>query len=425
MALEGTLKDFALADILQLVGIQRKTGLLTLENDDDSVTVSFAEGRVVGADTRRRNIEDLLGSVLVRTGRITQAHLDECMRLQKSTLQRLGYLLIKNGYVSEEDLHDALRVQVTQIVFRLFRWRSGRYHFVPAEHVEYDREHFSPVEVDTILMEGARMVDEWPIIERQIRSGEMVLRKTAAGASVEAPVQSIVDADIDLGLQGAGETTGSSTEVQLTTDAREVLRMVDGRATVREIAERCPLGEFDTHRALCDLLNRGLIEETRMGMVIEPLRPVASGGRAGARAALLLPAILAALSLLTLRFNPATPWGVEMSGSATERLRAFASRARLERVEQAIRAFYLDSGAMPERLDALVQAGYLEPRDLLDSWGRPYRYRLAREGYRIDGGDERAADRNDLTVQHRFSNAERMVLEGAAGAASRAARSRS
>jgi hypothetical protein len=425
MALEGTLKDFGLADMVQLIGIQRKTGLLTVDDDDDAVTVSFVEGRVVGADTRRRNIEDLLGSVLVRTGRIDQAQLDECLKLQKSTLQRLGYLLIKNGFVSEQELHDALRVQVTQIVYRLFRWRSGRYRFAPAEHVEYDREHFDPIDADTILMEGARMVDEWPIIERRIRSGEMVLRKTAAGASAEAPVPSLVDADIAPELAGEKATGVVPQAVEIAADAREVLRMVDGRATVQEIAERCPLGEFDAYRLLCDLLNRNLIEETRLGLVIEPLRSGSSRMSPGSRAVPVLLALLAAASLLTLRFNPATPWRMELKGATTERLRTFASRARLERVEQAIRAFYLDFGAVPERLDALVRTGYLQPRDLLDPWGHPYRYRLAPEGYRLEGGDEVGAGSDDLTVQHRFSSSERMVLEGAPGAATRGARSRS
>ena len=73
MALVGTLKDFGLADILQLIGLQRKSGLLTLEHGPDRVTVKFLEGAVVGADTSTRNLEELLGSVLVRTGRITES----------------------------------------------------------------------------------------------------------------------------------------------------------------------------------------------------------------------------------------------------------------------------------------------------------------------------------------------------------------
>ena len=38
MALEGTIKDFGLPDIFQLIGLQRKTGHLTLSNDKESVT---------------------------------------------------------------------------------------------------------------------------------------------------------------------------------------------------------------------------------------------------------------------------------------------------------------------------------------------------------------------------------------------------
>ena len=50
MALKGTLKDFSLADIFQLIGIQKKTGVLTLKSDKEVVTVSFVEGNVVSAD---------------------------------------------------------------------------------------------------------------------------------------------------------------------------------------------------------------------------------------------------------------------------------------------------------------------------------------------------------------------------------------
>ena len=44
MALAGTLKDFSLADIFQLIALQKKTGYLTLRNPADVVTVTFMEG---------------------------------------------------------------------------------------------------------------------------------------------------------------------------------------------------------------------------------------------------------------------------------------------------------------------------------------------------------------------------------------------
>ena len=46
MALEGTIKDFGLPDIFQLIGLQRKTGLLTLKHDTEDVTVTFEGGMV-------------------------------------------------------------------------------------------------------------------------------------------------------------------------------------------------------------------------------------------------------------------------------------------------------------------------------------------------------------------------------------------
>ena len=104
MALQGTIKDFGLADILQLIGIQRKTGLLTLENGEEGVTIKFLDGQIVGADTRSASVEDLLGAVLVRTGRITEAQLKEALRAQKKTLQRLGYVLVQNAMLSQDDL---------------------------------------------------------------------------------------------------------------------------------------------------------------------------------------------------------------------------------------------------------------------------------------------------------------------------------
>ena len=46
---------------------------------------------------KRRSVEELLGNVLVRTGRITAAQLQEALRIQRRTLQRLGFVLVKSG----------------------------------------------------------------------------------------------------------------------------------------------------------------------------------------------------------------------------------------------------------------------------------------------------------------------------------------
>ena len=65
MALEGTIKDFGLPDIFQLIGLQRKTGTLTLQSGKEEVTVTFENGMVVMADSSAKRLEDRLGHVLV------------------------------------------------------------------------------------------------------------------------------------------------------------------------------------------------------------------------------------------------------------------------------------------------------------------------------------------------------------------------
>src|SRR5512138_3136286 len=102
MALEGTLRDFSLADIFQLIGLQRKTGVLTLKGKDDSVTVTFLDGKVVGADSINRRLELRLGTVLLKSGLITQEQLNRALEIQKETLQRLGYVLVHYDIISQE-----------------------------------------------------------------------------------------------------------------------------------------------------------------------------------------------------------------------------------------------------------------------------------------------------------------------------------
>jgi hypothetical protein len=107
MALEGTLRDFSLADIFQLIGLQRKTGVLTLRSKDDTVTVTFLDGKVDGADSLSHRLENRLGHVLIRSNLLTQDQLNRALEIQKETLQRLGFILTHYGIISIDALKQA------------------------------------------------------------------------------------------------------------------------------------------------------------------------------------------------------------------------------------------------------------------------------------------------------------------------------
>jgi len=90
-------------------------------------------------------------------------------------------------------------------------------------------------------------------------------------------------------------------------------------------------------------------------------------------------------------------------------LRSYASRNRVGRLERAIETYYLDRGAMPERLEQLAEGGYVLPVNLADPWGRPYRYERDATGYTVSPEEAAGAD---LAIRHRFTRAQRLLLEG-------------
>ena len=49
-----------------------------------------------------------LGDLLVKSGDITQAQLDEALRLQEGTGERLGSVLQTHGFITEKQLIDTL-----------------------------------------------------------------------------------------------------------------------------------------------------------------------------------------------------------------------------------------------------------------------------------------------------------------------------
>ena len=170
MGLEGTLKVFSLADIFQMLGLQRKTGVLIVEGEDDTVTISFLGGQVVAAESTARRLENRLGNLLIRAGHVTQEQLDHVLTVQKETQQRMGFLLVHERLVEPQELREALRLQISRIVYGAFRWPDGRFRFSQEGVVDYDADHMAPVSIDAILMEAAQMVDEWPLFESKVGS---------------------------------------------------------------------------------------------------------------------------------------------------------------------------------------------------------------------------------------------------------------
>ena len=383
MALEGTIRDFGLPDIFQLIGLQRKTGILTLKNEKDQVTVAFENGMVVAADSSTKRLEDRLGNVLVKQGKLTKERLDDALSTQKATLQRLGHVLVSQHAITDKDLKEAITVQISQLVFKVFRWRDGEYHFAPTDTVDYDRENFAPMSADFILMEGIRMVDEWPIIEKKIPSMDIVFRTAVDPGTIEVAAS---------GSDGDAKPSAASAsnKIRLSRDEERVFRKVDGTRTVQGIVDSSGLSEFDTCRILFDLLNRNLISTVGRGAkVAESSRREAvvssTPGYVLAAAAVLL--ALAGIS--TRAQNPFAVAGVApYLRPSYDRILEGVRFNRLERLDRGVLAYHHSQGSTPSTLEEVASRGLVDRSYLKDPWARPYHYALTATGYLLSAVDD-------------------------------------
>jgi hypothetical protein len=382
MALEGTLKDFSLADIFQLIGLQRKTGVLTLRGKDDTVTVTFLDGKVVAADSLNKRLENRLGNVLVKIGTLTQDQLNKALEIQKETLQRLGFILIHYKIISQEALRSALQQQILNIIYRLFRWKDGEYHFSQETTIEYDQENVIPITAESILMEGARMIDEWPIIEKRIRNYDMVFRKKPIAQEIVVVSADDVD-EIDFDDEPAKKKkkTAESNAIKISEEENTVYLKVNGKSTVGDIVETSNMSEFDTCKYLYELLTRDLIEEVRREAVTAKTTVETAVDQTAdveiPPVPLPLLVVLAAIAIGFLAFmfrnplNTLVPVGRETS-SIGELKKAISLR-RIEAISDSIQGYYLATGRMPAQLSDIAPT-YIGRNLLRDPWGNEFRY---------------------------------------------------
>ena len=117
MALKGTLKDFGIADIFQLIAHQQKTGILDLAREEEQIQIVFEEGFVIMAEPKMKRKGEKLGELLLRSGLIADKDLEEALEIQKETLQKLGDILIERNVINKDGLRKVLRLQTEETLF--------------------------------------------------------------------------------------------------------------------------------------------------------------------------------------------------------------------------------------------------------------------------------------------------------------------
>jgi hypothetical protein len=326
MALEGSLTDFGLADILQLIYFQKKTGVLTLEGAMDRVRLLFIEGNITSAESKRRIEDNRLGKILVKRGLMTDADLRSILEEQRRTGSRFAHLVIKRDLVNKDIIKEILQGQITETVIQLFGWKQGTYEFA-SQGVPPDKELNFTVDTQHLLMEGLRIVDEWSLIKGKITLDTVFTRKTQSPPA-------------------------------LADEEAEIFRYVDGDNDVSTIIDLSGKDNFQVSKILLGLMEKEVVEAVSTAPVVHE-EPVEE--QKGARSmALLLPAVL--LMAVVLSFTSFLTTG-------DSPYKTMKAAEHIEQLRFRIESYRIEHSAYPARLPIIS--------DAKDPWGRPYLYRAA------------------------------------------------
>ncbi len=385
MALEGSLKDFGLQDIFQLIGLQRKTGILTIKSSQDTIYITFLDGKIVNADSEKAKIESKLGRVLLKRGSITEEQLNKALEIQKQTLQRLGYVLVKEGFITNEELKNALTQQILQIVYKVFRWREGEYYFSQEIAVEYDRDSINPITSESVLMEGAQMLDEWPIIERVVKHPDMVFEKTKIDQEIEISDSEEFDFE-----SGVAEKRGD--KIRLTQLVYDVYSLVDGSSKVMDIVEKSKYNEFDICKALYELSQRNLIEEKKEKPVEAPKEevvkeavPIEKPLKFAFIPILILLVIFTFANLFRFK-NPLNTFSsIIAKDNLFNNIKYQKTFLQIYLLDSSINTYFLSEGEYPKSLQDLFKYNLATLESLTDPWNRGYLYINKNDNYYLIG----------------------------------------
>ncbi|HEX6590049.1 MAG TPA: DUF4388 domain-containing protein [Longimicrobiales bacterium] len=234
MPIEGRLSDLSIQDVLQLLDLTRKTGTVTVRSErmQDDATIVFERGAIVFAH-RRRSLRRL-GQQLLRAGKITERELQRALDIQKAGQQRrFAEILLEMGSVSVEEVERHLHFQIEETVYDIMAWADGEFRFEEQDTVPPGLVPVR-VKVESLLMEGARRIDEWSKLEPRIPSLEAIPALSDTVAQLQDPLD-------------------------LRPDEWEVLAEIDGQRDIRQISAGLGRSSFDVAKIIFGLLTTGVL----------------------------------------------------------------------------------------------------------------------------------------------------------------------
>jgi hypothetical protein len=225
--LKGQISELPVPDILQHLRASASTGILTLVAGGARKALYVKDGRVVFASSNLPN--DRLGEILLREGKITvEEYASSIKAITKG--KRQGRVLVEMGALGPKDLWEGVQFQVKEIVYSVFQWDEGQFHFEESTLPEKERITVD-LDIQDLIVAGLRRVDAGGRIHARYPEGDTLLERVADAPAPQA----------------------------LESYEAHVLDLVDGEHSVVDICRESEIGDNETLKVLYGLLCTGAL----------------------------------------------------------------------------------------------------------------------------------------------------------------------
>jgi hypothetical protein len=189
--LQGSLHEFGLLEVLQMMDFGGMTGAIHLKQQSSERIgiVYFNEGKLAGCSELDSGALTL-GDILQQLGMAHSQHIARAfsMQMQDPFGKRIGERLIEIGVISNEQLREALRTKALWTARELALWKEGTYEFVPSPVAQsksilpYGEDALN-LEVMGVMMEMVRYSDEWEQLKDYFPQGMQTVLQAAPNIS--------------------------------------------------------------------------------------------------------------------------------------------------------------------------------------------------------------------------------------------------
>ena len=191
MSLLGRLEDLSLTDIIQIVYLSRRTGVLEIINDSGRHTVLFRQGLVVNAASPEH--PDL--ATFLEAAGLLNAEQTKLVRQMEENGISAGVAVVEMNILSADDLANAVRQRILTVVTPLLLSKEGEFNFILSETMSAADLEYEP---DQLFKEGGfppnkilgaadgEKLKPLKGLEESLKAGKALLRGTASAETTPA-----------------------------------------------------------------------------------------------------------------------------------------------------------------------------------------------------------------------------------------------